>query len=127
VTDKPWRLIVAGPAKRTLDRLPVKIAVAVLDFILGPLCEKPHRVGKPLRGDLTGLHSARVGGYQVVYEINDTPRTVIAVHIDHSADVYRRQQADRAVVGGYRRFPPTQSEREAAVASLRDAIAEEPW
>jgi Arc/MetJ-type ribon-helix-helix transcriptional regulator len=43
------------------------------------------------------------------------------------AELDRRQQTDRAIVDGYRRLPPTLSERDAAVASLRDAIAEEPW
>ena len=39
----------------------------------------------------------------------------------------RRQQTDRAIVEGYRRTPPTTVEHDTAIASLRDAIAEEPW
>lgn len=39
----------------------------------------------------------------------------------------RHRQTDAAIVEGYRRVPPTGSEHEAALASLRDAIAEEPW
>lgn len=39
----------------------------------------------------------------------------------------RRQQTDHAIVAGYRCTPPTAGERVAAIASLRDAIAEEPW
>ncbi len=39
----------------------------------------------------------------------------------------RRQHTDRAIVEGYRRTPPTTAEHDAAIASLRDAIAEEPW
>ncbi|MHB8295543.1 MAG: hypothetical protein ACYDH5_13155 [Acidimicrobiales bacterium] len=39
----------------------------------------------------------------------------------------RRQQTDRAIVAGYRRTPPTSAEHDAAIASLRDSIAEEPW
>lgn len=39
----------------------------------------------------------------------------------------RRRQTDRAIVDGYRRIPPTAAEHDAAIASLRDAIAEEPW
>ena len=84
-----WDLIVAGPARRTIDRLPEKIAVAVLDFMLGQLVENPHRVGKALRGDLEGLHSARVGAYRIVYEISEDTTTVQVLHIDHRADVYR--------------------------------------
>jgi Arc/MetJ-type ribon-helix-helix transcriptional regulator len=39
----------------------------------------------------------------------------------------RRHQDDLAIVEGYRRVPPTAAEHSAAVASLRGAIAEEPW
>jgi mRNA-degrading endonuclease RelE of RelBE toxin-antitoxin system len=82
-------LIVAGPARRVIARIPTKVAVAVLDFLVGPLIENPHRVGKPLRGELVGLHSARVGTYRVVYEIEDDTRRVKVLYIDHRADVYR--------------------------------------
>ena len=47
--------------------------------------------------------------------------------IDAVMDVARRQATDRAIVEGYRRTPPTQAEEQAALASLREAIAEEPW
>jgi len=89
VTEPPWDLVVARPARRAIDRLPAKVAVAVVDYLLGPLLENPHRVGKPLRGDLTGLHSARVGAYRVVYEIHQDDHTVRVIYIDHPADVYR--------------------------------------
>ena len=39
----------------------------------------------------------------------------------------RRRQIDQAIVAGYRRTPPTAVEDDAATASLRDAVAEEPW
>jgi mRNA-degrading endonuclease RelE of RelBE toxin-antitoxin system len=89
VNEHGWGLAVAGPAQRGVDRLPAKIAVAVLDFILGPLLENPHRVGKPLRGELAGLHSARVGAYRVVYEIDEATAVVNVLFIDHRADIYR--------------------------------------
>jgi len=89
VTEAPWDLIVAGPARRAIDRLPDTIALAVLDYLVGPFLENPHRVGKALRGDLAGLHSARVGAYRIVYEINQDNHTVRVIYIDHRADVYR--------------------------------------
>ncbi len=57
--------------------------------MLGPLLENPQRVGKPLRGDLTGLHSAQVGTYRVVSEIDDDDLTIRVIYIDHRADIYR--------------------------------------
>jgi mRNA interferase RelE/StbE len=89
MTEAPWDLVVAGPPRRAIDRLPEKIALAVLDYVVGPLLENPHRVGKSQRGDLAGLHSARVGAYRIVYEINQASRLVRVIYIDHRADVYR--------------------------------------
>lgn len=73
-------------AKRALRRLPEKVATAAIEFIYGPLASNPQRVGKALRFDLEGLHSARRGDYRVIYRI-DEHVTIIA--IDHRADVYR--------------------------------------
>jgi Arc/MetJ-type ribon-helix-helix transcriptional regulator len=42
-------------------------------------------------------------------------------------DRERRRSTDLAIVDGYRRIPPTKNEDASAVASLRDAILEEPW
>ncbi len=89
MTSSQWDLVVAGPARRGLDRLPTKVAIAVLGFLVGPLIENPRRVGKALLGELAGLHSARVGAYRVIYEIDTTDHVVRVVHIDHRADVYR--------------------------------------
>lgn len=89
MTQAPWDLVVARPARRAIDRLPEKVALAVLDYLVGPLLENPQRVGKPLRGDLAELHSARVGAYRIVYEIDEANRTVRVIYIDHRADIYR--------------------------------------
>lgn len=89
MTEPDWELVVAGPARRAIDRLPDRIALAVLDYLVGPLVDNPHRVGKALRGDLTGLHSARVGSYRIVYEIDQDGRTVRVLYVDHPLDIYR--------------------------------------
>jgi len=47
--------------------------------------------------------------------------------VEAIAELERRRTTDRAIVDGYRRVPPEVSEIDASVASLRDAIAEEPW
>lgn len=39
----------------------------------------------------------------------------------------RRRALDDAIIEGYRRVPPTTEEDASALASLREAIAEEPW
>ena len=89
MTEETWELRVAASAERQLGRLPERIAAAVVEFMVGPLCENPRRVSHPLHRELTGLWSARRGAYRVIYEIDDEQRTVTALRIDHRADVYR--------------------------------------
>ena len=73
-------------AKRALTRLPEKVAAAAVEFIYGPVAENPRRVGKALRRELEGLHSARRGDYRIIYRISDVV-TIMAIH--HRADTYR--------------------------------------
>lgn len=47
--------------------------------------------------------------------------------VEAITELQRRRATDRAIVEGYRRVPPNVSEIDATLASLRDAIAEEPW
>jgi Arc/MetJ-type ribon-helix-helix transcriptional regulator len=42
-------------------------------------------------------------------------------------DLERRRALDDAITEGYRRVPPSPEEEAAALAALRQSIAEEPW
>lgn len=79
----------AASALRSLDRLPEKIAMACVEFVYGGLAENPQRVGRALRFDLEGKHSARRGDFRVIYEIDGSQRVVTVIAIDHRSDVYR--------------------------------------
>ncbi len=72
-------------------KLPEKVASAVIEFCYGPLAENPHRVGKALRLELDGLHSARRGDFRVIYRIGEGETLVTIIAIEHRADVYRRR------------------------------------
>ena len=76
-------------SRRAVTRLPEKAATAVVEFLYGSLAASPHRVGKPLKLGLEGLHSARRGDYRVIYRIEDNPRRVTVVAIEHRSDAYR--------------------------------------
>ena len=89
MTSKKWKLTVAASAERMLARLPEKVAAAVVEFMLGPLCDAPKRVGHPLGRELAGLWAARRGGYRVVYELDEPKRQVRVLRVEHRADVYR--------------------------------------
>ncbi len=89
---EPYELVLTPPAVRAVrSRLPEAVAAAVIEFVTGALVENPRRVGKPLRGDLAGIHSARRGTYRVLYRINDDRHEVVVLRIDHRSEVYRPQ------------------------------------
>ena len=82
-------VVLSAAAKRAIERdLPEPVAVAVVDFLFGPLAADPYRVGKPLRFDLEGHWSARRGQYRVIYSIHHDEVLVRVVRISHRADVH---------------------------------------
>ena len=84
-----FTVVLSAAAKRAIERdLPEPVAVAVVDFLFGPLAADPYRVGKPLRFDLEGYWAARRGQYRVIYSIHDDDVLVRVVRISHRADVY---------------------------------------
>lgn len=85
-----YELILTPPARRALtERLPEAVSAAVINFLTTTLIQEPRRVGKPLRGDLAGIWSARRGSYRVLYRLREDPHEVIVVRIEHRRDAYR--------------------------------------
>ena len=85
-----YELVVTPPAARALsDQLPEAVAAAVIEFLATALVREPRRVGKPLRGDLAGIWSARRGTYRILYRVREDPQEVIVLRIEHRRDAYR--------------------------------------
>ena len=90
MSEDLYDLVVARAAARAIaEHLPEAVSGAVIEFITGPLIENPRRVGRQLRNELAGIHSARRGTYRVLYRIDETERTVTVLRIDHRGEVYR--------------------------------------
>ena len=88
--QEPYELVLTPPARRALtDRLPEAVATAVIDFLTTTLVENPRRVGKPLRGDLAGIWSARRGTYLVLFRLREDTREVIVLLVIHRQGAYR--------------------------------------
>jgi mRNA interferase RelE/StbE len=87
---EPYEIHWAGPARRALGRLPELVASAAVGFVHGALADNPNRVGRPLRLELEGRHSAHRGDYRVVHRIDERRRRVVILAIGHRADIYRR-------------------------------------
>jgi mRNA interferase RelE/StbE len=85
----PYEIELTPEARRHLNRLPEKVRDAAIALMLGAMSENPHRVGKPLVGELEGLRSARRGDFRVVYEIDEGNMTVVVLRVQHRRDAYR--------------------------------------
>ena len=74
-------------AVKALGRIPKHDRVRIVDAIDG-LAEHPH-AGSSLKGGLRGLRRIRVGGYRVVYEVQDAALVVLVLRVAHRGTVYR--------------------------------------
>ena len=90
---EPYELGMTRPARRAISQtLPEDVAAAAVEFITGPLLAAPYRIGKPLRGELAGFHSARLGSqWRVLYRIDESKHAVIVQDIQHRSTAYRRR------------------------------------
>jgi len=87
---EPFTVQFTGPAVRALERLPRKLADAVLRFCDGPLTENPLRVTKALGAELDGMRSGYIGiAYRVLVKIDEHENIVYVLRIAHRADVYQ--------------------------------------
>jgi mRNA interferase RelE/StbE len=89
VSNSDFAIAWTTAARRALTRLREKVAAAVVEFLYGSLAAGPHRVGRPLKLGLEGLHSARRGDYRIIYRVDDERRLVIVIAMEHRSDIYR--------------------------------------
>lgn len=90
MTGSRYELIIAPTARKQLaEQLPESVSFAAYEFIIGPLLDNPHRVGKRLRPPLHDRFNARRGTYRVIYRIDDERRHVAVVGVCSHADAYR--------------------------------------
>jgi mRNA interferase RelE/StbE len=89
VSGGPYRIEVTCEGRRDLHRLPGKVAVAIIEFVTGPLAEDPWRLSKPLSNDLAAYRGARRGDYHVILRIDEDAYTVLVSRVGHRADIYR--------------------------------------
>ena len=76
------------------------------------------RLPEPLLADLDDLVTS--GAFK-------SRAAAVRAGIEAITKLEHQRQTDRAVVDGYALQPPTEGEDHAALASLREAILEEPW
>jgi len=90
VNDDRYELVIAPTVRRQLtEQLPEAVAFAAYEFVVGPLLDNPHRIGRRLRPPLDDRHSARRGTYRVIYRIDEARRRVTVVAVLPRPEAYR--------------------------------------
>jgi len=84
-----YRLRIAGPAQRYVDRLPQLTRERILAR-LEQIAEDPYgRHTKPLQGG-AGYRGARVGGLRIVFTVDRAEQLVDVAEIGPRGQIYRR-------------------------------------
>ena len=91
MTEPVWDVELSATALRSLDALPRKVAVAIVEFLTTTLPSNPRRLSKPLRFKLEGWHAARRGDYRVTFQIDTEQHVQRVGRIEHRAHVYRHR------------------------------------
>ncbi len=85
-----YKVVFSNQAERALRRIAEREpalyerVVAVVD----DLQRDPYQ-GKPLKGELKGRYSYRIGSYRIVYLIRRQELLVVIIDIGHRRDIYR--------------------------------------
>lgn len=74
--------------EKDLQKIPQAIRSIIKKAIETKLTVDPYHFGKPLRYDMKGYRSLRVGDYRVIYRIHEEQIVVVIIDIDHRKDVY---------------------------------------
>jgi len=82
-----WQVILTPEAEKNLAKLPHNFKEKFIN-IFKEIAIDPF-LGKPLRGDLAGRFSARVGDYRALYRKRNEKHEIWILYIRHRKDVYR--------------------------------------
>lgn len=85
-----WRVEFTETAEKQLSKLDRKAQTDIFRYLEKRIAtgEDPHRLGDPLRKDLSGLWKYRIGDYRVVCDIQDEKVLVLVLRVGHRSKVY---------------------------------------
>lgn len=83
-----YSIIIAPKAKRQIDKLTEKAKNKLVNA-LQELRKDPH-IGKPLKAQLKGLFSYRIGDYRIIYDIVKEQLIIQGIKVMYRKDVYRK-------------------------------------
>lgn len=81
-----WQVILTSEAEKNLKKVPVNINERI-KAALQELKRNPF-YGKPLKGNLAGRFSARVGDYRIVYRQKSENHEIWILYVRHRREAY---------------------------------------
>jgi mRNA-degrading endonuclease RelE of RelBE toxin-antitoxin system len=82
-----YSVVWAVSARHDIERLPERVAVAVLTYVNERLARNPQRMSKELSNEFLGRRSARNGDYRILFRI--TTDTIVILRVAHRSRAYR--------------------------------------
>lgn len=85
-----YQVVFTESAKKQLEKLDKPTAALVVGWITKNLvgCEDPRRIGKPLKGSLSGAWRYRIGDYRIITNISESEVLITVVRVGHRKDIY---------------------------------------
>lgn len=81
-----YKLHISAQARKKLKQISKRKRKAVVE-VLEEIKEDPY-LGKPLKRELTGKYSYKLGVHRIIYKVNKKERVVEIITVDHRATVY---------------------------------------
>ena len=72
-----------------LKKLNQTTAKKIISKVKNHLIKDPLKLGTPLKGTLKGLYRYRIGGYRVIYVIDQAEKKIIILKVNHRRKIYK--------------------------------------
>ncbi|NIR97643.1 MAG: type II toxin-antitoxin system RelE/ParE family toxin [Gammaproteobacteria bacterium] len=85
-----WRIEYAHSVRKSVEQLDPPVRRRIRDYLENKVAatENPRRLGKPLKGELSGLWRYRIGDFRVACELQDQTLVVLVFRTGHPKEVY---------------------------------------
>jgi mRNA interferase RelE/StbE len=82
-----YEIIITPVARKSLKTITKVYKKGIIEAI-DSLKENPY-TGKPLKRELTGKYSYKIGVYRVIYIVNEKDKLVSIIAVGHRATIYQ--------------------------------------
>ena len=89
-TGNVYRIAILKSCQKAIAKAPYSVQAAVSET-LKRLTTSPYYGSniKPLRGELEGFYRCRIGSYRLIYRVDESIITVVAVAFGSRGDIYK--------------------------------------